>query len=337
MEKTEKGKLSVKDIARLAGVSVATVSRIINRNGRFSKETEKKVLEVIRRCDYHPNQIARSLRIQKNPVVGILVPDVTNEFFARITLEIQQQLLHRGYVSIVCNTMERPEVEQEHVDILRGQQVSGVICISGTSLKNSDFAIPAIYIDRRPSLYQNNEVFIESNNLQGGYIATNKLIADKCRKIALIGFDDNVSPHYSRLDGYRRALSGAGLEYVPGLVHFFKTVSMDIAYHYTRELLRRNPDIDGIFYTSDIYALGGMRAILEMGISIPDAIRIVGFDDISAGQYVRPALTTVHQDIGIFGTLSTDMIISMINEEPVICNHYQIPVQLIERETTLRT
>lgn len=124
-------RISIKDIADMAGVSIATVSRVINQNGRYSKETEECVKKIMEEYDFHPNQLARGLRVSTVKVIGILIPDITNEFFANITLELQNLLMEYGYLTLICSNNENTRLENEQMDMLLGQRVSGIIYVGG--------------------------------------------------------------------------------------------------------------------------------------------------------------------------------------------------------------
>lgn len=330
-------KISLQDIANMAGVSIATVSRVINQNGRFSKETEKRVKEIIKKYDYRPNQMARSLRVKKGKVVGIIVPDVTNEFFARMALELQLQLLKHDYVAIICNTNESRDIELTHLSMLKSQLVSGLIYITHDVIEEkSALNVPTIFIDRQPITtgLNNGHVFIESENIQGGFLAVNHLIERGCTKIAIVYLRGSISSHLSRYDGYKKALSSAGIHYDEDLVIPTDIVSFDNGYNITRQLLDEHTNIDGIFFTADILAQGALRAISEKGINVPEEIKIVGFDDISASTFSSPPLTTIHQSVDKIADLAVEKLISMMSEKKSDRFVFKVPVRLIIRGST---
>lgn len=331
--------ISIKDIAQMAGVSVATVSRVINQNGRFSKETEERVLKIIGEYNYKPNQVARSLRVNKANVVGIIVPDITNEFFALLSLAIQQQLMKSGFAALICNTNENKEIEKSHLSILKSLQISGLIYISNQTYTHSGENIPIVYIDRRP--YKSDisvsdmQIYIQSNNMDGGYLAARKLISCGCKKPAIIRYRNDISTHNYRLNGFRMAMEEACIPLRPDSIITIDKVSMYEGAAATKLLLNHSPDIDSIFYTSDILAIGGLKAIHEMGYTCPDDIQIIGFDNISIDEHTIPPLTSVKQDIQKIASLTSDVMIGCIRGEPVENTNIIIPVELIERGSTL--
>ena len=158
----EKAK-SIKEIAKLAGVSTATVSRVINQNGRFSRETEERVRRVIRENDYIPNMSAKGLRTSRTRVVGIIVPDITNPHFANLVLHLEMDLFRRGYSCLICNTNESEELESKHIQSLTAQNVSGIVLISGMRNYEELGDLPVVYVDRPSNSQDKEEVMIESD------------------------------------------------------------------------------------------------------------------------------------------------------------------------------
>lgn len=174
-------KTSIKDIAKLSGVSVATVSRVINNNGRFSEETRKKILDVIEETGYQMNFSAKSLRMNKSFSVGILVPDISNYFFSDVVQKIEEELFELGYSTIICNTGRNIEKETAYLNMLRSKLVDGIIVISGVDEFVFHYDdIPYICIDREP-LKKEKTIVISSNHYQGAFEATESLINNGCK------------------------------------------------------------------------------------------------------------------------------------------------------------
>ena len=179
-------KISIKEIAELSGVSVATVSRVINNNGRFSEETRKKVLDIIEKYDYTTNMAAKSLRVSKSNTIGVIVPDINNLFFAELVLEIEKFFFKHGYSVFICNTGQNEVKEKEYFKSLDSKLVDGIICIS------SNFVNPSQILKRNiPVVYLNNtdmkEYYcVECNHYDGGFRATEELIKKGCKRIVLL-------------------------------------------------------------------------------------------------------------------------------------------------------
>lgn len=333
----ENKKISVKDIARMAGTSVATVSRVINQNGRFSKETEQRVREIIEKYDYKPNQLARGLRISHARAVGLMVPDITNEFFARITREVQKNLLMHNYVTLICNSNEDVKEAKDQIEMFMSYKVSGIIYIGGENIIESQ-NIPTLYIDRDPRDIQiklsEEHAMIECDNIQGGYLAGRELLQKGVRNPRVVGYNVNLSTIRKRIDGFRKAFEDAEIALSENLFIDVKEVSMQEGARVTKEILEDADGADGIFFTSDVLAIGGIEYLKKAGVKIPQEMKIVGFDDISAGQIIDPNLTTIHQPIEKFGELAADVILSMIEKKEMETNKYRIPVELVVRQTT---
>ncbi len=334
---TETDKISIKDIADMAGVSIATVSRIINENGRYSVETEARVRKIMNEYDYQPNLVARGLRTKKVNTIGIIIPDITNEFFAKISLELQMGLFREGFASIICNTNEVGVIENQYIKMLNAQQVSGVIYISGNYEEERELlTIPAVYIDRKPrgGKTKTQSVIIESDNRQGGYLATKCLIDSNAKQIACISLASKVSTHEDRVDGCKMALQEFGL---PCSEQYFATVSkttISEACQAVDSLLVKNSKIDGIFCTSDAIAAGVMKYLETKRVKVPLEMRIVGYDDTALSQSTRIPITTIRQPIEKMGHLGVENILAMIAQEKIVRKEYKLPVTLVERKTT---
>jgi len=333
----DKKRITLKEIAELAGVSTATVSRVINKNGRFSKETEQRVLEIINKFNYSPNQLASSLRKNKGNIVGIILPDITNEFFAEIALKIQLYLLKQNYLAIICNTNESEDIEKAYLLMLNARLVAGLIYITHDSTElNFSPTTPTIYIDRKPfqkDLHK-HYIFIESENLQGGYLATNHLIERNCKKIAIISLGGNRSSHMNRYYGYKKAVIEAGFPEDENLVTFVDAANYEEGYRATHSIVENNPNLDAIFYTTDILALGALRSLQEKGLRVPEDIKVVGFDDIHACSYSVPPLTTVQQSIEDIAVLAVENLMSIVKGNEVDNRIITYPVKLIKRKST---
>lgn len=334
----KKKRISIREISEKTGVSVATVSRVINNNGRFSKETEERVRKVIDECGYHPNQLARSLRTNHMQVIGIIVPDITNEFFAKIALEIQEKLLKYNFGAIICNTNEDLQIELKHITLLRAQQVSGIIYISGETVNDRQtLDAPTVYIDREPRFTSTvkDYVLIQSDNINGGYIATKHMINQGSKYLAMIGYKPSISSHASRIEGYRSALHDFKLEMRPQKLVYADKNSVESGLTATRLLFESEGMVDGIFCTTDILAYGAMQYIKqERGLNTPNQVRVVGYDDLTFSSLEAISLTSIRQSISEFAELSTSMLIRMIDGENLKQKTYILPVELRQRKTT---
>jgi LacI family transcriptional regulator len=331
-------KLTIKKIAELSGVSVATVSRVINQNGRFSAETEARVKQVIEENRYIPNVVAKGLRTNHTKVVGVIVPDILNYHFASLVLEIEKELFAHSYSTVICNTNESAKLEQKHIDTLVAQQVSGIIIISGTQYYKTNASIPIIYADRRPinPSDDKNTIIIESDNEAGGYQATMKLIENGCKEVAILQALRTDYNQKARNDGYRRALKEAGREFKEEYVINLDEVSIDAAKEMMIKLGENGIRFDGLICNTDDLAIGAMMGLKECGLKIPEDVMVTGFDDTVLASVYEPKLSSVHQFVNKMAEQATDLMLDLINQNSIEKKHIVIPVQFVERESTMQ-
>lgn len=331
-----KKKLSIKDISAMSGVSIATVSRIINKNGRYSKETEERVRAIIEENHYVPNMVAKGLRINRMNNIGIIVPDITNEFFVRLVHEIETTLFDCNYSSFICNTNEEADVEFKHLNMLRTQNVSGIIYISGTN--NAEYRelldIPTVFIDRAPSDSQGKYVVIESDNKQGGLLATTRLLEKGCRNILMLTDYRRLSSQQERIFGYEEAHRQMNVPICEDNIIDLEQISFRCAYDTVSRFLEQGRPFDGIFASTDWLAMGAYVALSEKKIRVPQQVKIVGFDDISISEYNAKPITTIHQQVDIIGQTAVRSLLNLIQNKPIGIRKHVVPVYLVERKTT---
>lgn len=327
-------RVSIIDVAKKAGVSIATVSRVINRNGGYSRETEERVRKTIEECGFTPNVNAIGLRTNRSNSLGVIVPDITNEFFAKIIRELDSFLLKHRYSLLVCNSNEDYMLENMHIKGLAEKHVDGIIYISGQNeikKMNEIKNLPVVYIDRAPC---NAEVLILSDNEMGGYLAGRELILKGCRRSLFLRDIRYASTIRSRKDGYIRALQESGIQYSEEL-----EMSCFPEYGEARSVMERllrekGCFFDGIFATNDMMALACVNVLTENGIKIPDEVKVVGFDNISLTQFTSPQITTIAQDTKELALRAGETILKMIDNEEIQEKKTIIPVRLITRGTT---
>lgn len=328
--------ISMTDISRMAGVSVATVSRVINQNGRYSAETERRVRDIIEKYHYTPNMAAKGLKTRRTNFVGILVPDITNDFFGWIVREIQNGLRIHGYMALVCNTGEDEEIERQYLSMLGAVNPSGMILISGN---NSELGkglkhLPAIYIDRAPMTGAGDVTVIESDNYGGAKLAVQELYEKGCRRIACIRSARVISTHSSRYSGYRDQLELYGLSAQNELDFRVDEISFVAARQAMDQFLDSGKRFDGIFCTSDWLALGVVAAMKDHGLKVPEDVKVVGFDDISVASLSTTPLTTIRQKTDVLGRMAAEEIVKMMQGSPDRKHRILVDVSLIRRGTT---
>lgn len=288
---------TMKDVAERSGVSVTTVSHVVNGTRYVSEEVRLRVERVMEEIGYRPNVLARGLRRGEATLLGLVVPDATNPYFAEIARAVADACSERGYAVIVCNSDGRRDREKEAVEVLAANRVGGIFLVN-VGVTERDAAlfegldIPMVMLDREiPGIAVDS---IQIDNAHGGRQATEHLLALGHRRIACIAGPSQVSPSADRVTGYRQALEASGVAFDPGLVErgdFTPSSGYDCA----RSLMARKKRPTAIFACNDLMAFGAITALAESGLSVPGDVSVVGFDDIALAAYFNPPLTTVAQ------------------------------------------
>lgn len=326
-------KISMVEIAKLSGVSIATVSRVLNKNGRYSAETEKRVMKVVEEYNYQINQNAKGLRTNKTQSIGMIVPDITNEFFGKIIRSVENSILPYDYTVVVCDSNENSQLEKKYIADLAAKNVDGIILISTELDVKSiyqEYKIPTVYIDRRP---ENAGTLIVSDNERGGYLAAEELIQKGCKKIVHLRDQNIYSTVRHRYKGFHKAHSDYHIPVDEDLVIQIP-VSHDEAYKVIQQLIANKKSFDGIFCENDQVALGALHAVRDAGLSVPEDVKIVGFDDTSFASLCSPSLTSIHQDTEGLGKCAVERLMKLMQEDGTTNDVCVLPVELVRRATT---
>lgn len=310
-------KITIKEIAKEAGVSIATVSMILNNKDKnITNATRMRVLEVVKKYNYIPNAMAGSLVTQKTHIVGLILPDITNPFFPGIARGAEDKANESGYSIIFCNTDDKLEVEEKYIETLTKKMADGIIIAhSSNSVKMSEILerckVPIILIDR--DFYsQNIRGKVLVNNLEGAYKGVSYLIKKGYKKIAYLSGSLKTRTAKDRLDGYKTALNDNSMEYDERLVKFGE-YKIDWGRNGVKELLCEKKRFDAIFCGNDLIAIGTMKELKEKGFNIPSDIGVMGFDDIYIAGLVEPALTTIRQPNYNMGYKAMELLLENIN------------------------
>ena len=328
---------SIKDVAKLAGVSIATVSRVLNKKGKYSKKTEEKVLKVVDDIGYQVNYNAKSLRTKISHTIGILVPDISNYFFANLVQEIEKSLFENSYSTIICNTDRSLKKEKTYLQILENKNIDALIAISGNIEKGFEFSsknkkIPYICIDREPANLEDT-IYISSDHFMGAYQATSHLLRTGCKQLAFLGPEKMSSSSKRRFDGYLKALEDNKIDFNEKKNHINISPNEDLKQQ-VELFLDKNPNTDGIFAINDKLAIELIQILKVKNIKVPQEISIIGFDDIPACQYTSPKLTSIKQDIKTIAEETVKNIINYIKNPDQEKKTILVPTQLIIREST---
>lgn len=322
-------------VAQKANVAISTVSRVLNSSGYVSETTKARVLAATTELGYRQNRIARSLRSRQSNFVGLLLPDVDNEFFSSLARVVEQTVHQHGFSLFLCNTMENQEVERRYIESLLDSQVMGIILVSaglksGPGMLGEDF--PVVLVDRvEPDLGPSNRIIIECDNEKGGRLAAEGLIKRAARRFVFLGDRRNMYAMRNREKGFAEALRANGIsasDYHRDAI----PVSSRLAREKVREIYSEFP-FDGIFCGTDTIALGAMRGLADIGLSMPSEVQLIGFDGIRLGEFTIPSMSTIRQDIGRMGRIAGESIIRMVrgdqSGETII-----LPVEFLARGTT---
>lgn len=326
---------TIKHVAREAGVSVATVSRVMNNSPNVTDKTRHRVLDIASRLGYAPHGAARSLITRKTNTLGVLLPDLYGEFFSEVIRGIDQAARAHGYHIVVSGFhADRGTIEA----VLRGMRGR----VDGLILMVPDIrveALPAL-ADRFPLVLLNgagaNGRYDSINvaNYQGAYAMTQHLLARGHRRIAVIRGSDRNYDAAERLRGYHAALTDAGLTPEPAL-EVMGDFTEESGHHAVRELLRHRPPPTAIFAFNDAMAIGALSALRDAGLTVPQQMAVVGFDDIPMGRYLEPPLTSVHVDLNALGELATTRLLAALQHpgrtEP---RREVLPTTLVVRQSS---
>lgn len=327
---------TIKDVALKAGVTPSTVSRLLN-NGYVKKETKERIWTAIKELNYTPSSKALSLRYGLTRTIGCITPHIDTPYSGGIVDGIESTLIEHGFNLLLLQARAPlPDEEMFYTKLLREQKVDGIILVSPRDISINDLqaiqsdALPCILIEGDPDTHL---ACIVPNNYRGGYLATKHLIEHGHYRIAHITGPEHWRPCQERLRGYRDALDEAGIHFDPKLV-IAGNLTIEQSYTLTTELLKSSPLPTALFAINDYTAIGAMKAIHDASMKIPDDISVIGFDNILVSGYLRPALTTIANPVYQMGELAAQRLIQMIETKTIDNTFMELPVKLIEREST---
>ena len=303
---------SIKDVAKIADVSTATVSRVLANHPRIKEETRQRVLDAVEQLNYRPNLIARSLRVQKSAKIGLVVSDIRNPFFTAIGRAVEDAAYEKGYSVLMCNTDENPQKEEMYLNLMQDENVAGVIFSPtrqfSARFKSRSSNIPYVIIDR---FVENKHVdMVLLDNVIAAYELTTHLIENGYQKIAgLFGDASTTAPERSR--GFTKALKDHGLSPVATY-----TIAPRIkqGYDTTIALLNQTYRPDAIFTSNSMLTAGALQAIRDSKLNVPTDVALVGFDETTWGAMVEPPITLIAQPTEEIGRTATELLFQRIEE-----------------------
>ncbi|MHB1394480.1 MAG: LacI family DNA-binding transcriptional regulator [Clostridia bacterium] len=329
---------TIRDVAKLSGVSVATVSRVMNDSSAVAPKTRAKVLDAIKELNYQPNLLGRDLRRSETKRILVLLPTISNSFYSNIVKGIEDVAHRNDYTTMLCNTDSDSNRENVYLEMLRNRLSDGLI-LMGPEISRKELEIlgkdfPVVqcceYIEGA------NVSHISIDNFKASVKAVNHLINAGHKRIGLICCKNRFISTSQRIEGYRNALESAGLEYDPGLVQYVNDYEFKSGLRAMEQLLKMPNQPTAIFALSDTVAIGAIRRIMENELRVPEDIAVVGFDDISFASMFNPALTTIAQPKYDLGCAAMELLLKQMNGEVIEPQSLYLEHELIIRESTIK-
>ena len=328
--------VSIADVALEAGVSVATVSRVINHKGNVSQETMRRVEEAIQKLSYEPNILARNFRKSESRVMLILAPNITNPYYSQILTGIGFSARRLGYSFMICTTGGDSDQERDFLDMLAKKRADGAIMLAtGMSRDDIEHYAAKYPIVQCSEYYPDTSVaHVAIDNYRSAYQVVEYLLSLGHRRIATISSINNYPSTRLRLAGYRDALIAAGLQPDDALVRYGSfDYSFSSGLAAAQSLLLQSDRPTAIFCISDMLALGAINGAQNMGLKVPSDVSVVGFDDVAHATMFRPHITTMAQPCYEIGQRATELLCRLMRCEPCPCQGVMLESQLVVRDS----
>lgn len=317
---------TIRDVAELAGVSVATVSRALNNSGYVSESAREKVESAVKALNFYPNEVARSLFQKKSKLIGLLLPDITNPFFPAIAKGVEDCVTERGYSLLLGNVEGDPEKQEKYLRIFEQNNIAGVIsAVQGNPINLKK--MPFVSLDR---INEHQKYVVHSDDFLGGQLAAQAIIDGKAKKVVIMAGPENVSASKLRLAGNKDILDKHAIPY-----EVFQTASfhLDLAEETAQALFNELSDFDSVIASNDIYGFAVITEAHRRGIKIPEDLQVIGYDDIPFSKMMTPRLTTISQPAYDIGYKGAELLCNVMERDFVTEKRTQLPVTLIIRET----
>lgn len=325
---------NIQQVAKQAGVSVATVSRVLNGKDKVSSKTKQKVEEAIQYLNYEPSMLGRNLRNSESRIVLILIPSISNPFYFEIIKGIENMALSQNYSILLCETDSKPEKEEIYFDLVRKKMADGIISMD-----------PAVNVETLKELAENHAIiqcseygggigipYVTIDSEEASYRAVKHLIQIGHRKIALMNSDEKFLYARERRMGYERALQEHGIPLNGEYIFYTQELGFEQGQQTMKKILQLQDRPTAVFAVSDLLAIGALKEINAAGLHVPGDVAVVGFDKIDFSNMTNPALTTVAQPMYKMGTVAAGMLIEKIQGktvDSVVLGH-----ELVIREST---
>ena len=330
---SQQSSVTIKTVAAEAGVSIATVSRVLTGADAVGKKVQERVLQAVRKLDYSPNRLARGLRAGQRKVIGVIIPDLQNPFLTGVVHGIESVLYKAGYTLVLGHSDGLAERESAHISILRGEGAAGLIMVpdngSGANYESLiSRKIPVVAVDRVPRGIKVD--LVSTNHREGAREAINHLISHGYKEIALINGPHSFSVGQERFMGYQEALKNAGIHFRDAFV-----IESDFrqagGYKAMKQLLNLSRQPRAVMVGNNLMTLGALQALHESGVRVPEEVAIVGFDDMPWASSLRPPLTAVAQPVEELGQAAANMLLERLNNPNQLVRQIILPPHLVVR------
>lgn len=327
---------TIKDVARIAGVSTTTVSHVINKTRFVAEATQERVMAAVTELNYAPSAVARSLKCNTTNTIGMLVTQSTNPFFAEVVEGVESYCYRQGYTLILCNTGGLVEKQRDYIRMLAGKRVDGLLVMCSDLddelriMLDGHPDIPKVVMDWGPETSKADKII--DNSEEGGYLATRYLINNGHTDIACLSGHFEKMACKERISGCKRALAEAGLT-LPDDWLLEGNFECDTAVIAADKILAMDKKPSAVFCFNDIMALGLMSRLQEKGMKIPEDISIIGYDNIDLSAYFSPPLTTIHQPKRRVGKTAVEILLERIKDKDHAKQVFEMFPELVERST----
>lgn len=331
--------ITIKEIAKLAGVSITTVSRVINNKKEgVSENKRKEIQQIIAEHNYQPNNIARSLVANSTKTIGLVVPDITNPFFPEMTRGVEDIFVANGYTLLLCSSDGNAQKEIHCLEILKEKRVDGAIftVCNPDNQKLVDLAlesdIPLVFTDE--PYFSDILPGVFSNDYEGGYKAAKFLIDNRHCNIACFAGSKKRASVQQRVSGYKAALNDAHIPINDQNI-FYGNYDIDTGYRLMQSLMDSSNNVTAVFATNDLIAYGIYQAATDRGLKIPEDISVIGFDDLIISKFLTPALTTVRVDAYKMGAMAAQLLLKKLKHKPIPDTALWMKPEVISRNSVL--
>jgi LacI family transcriptional regulator len=328
----------ISDVAKQAGVSPSTVSYVLNNSRFVSDETRAKVLEAVQMLNYRPSALARSLRKGETQNIGLILPQISNPYFAELGEVMEKTAFELGYNLLLCNSHDDIKIEQRYIDVLLEKQVDGIVYFAAQNDPENLQALldkypnyPIVIVDRVIPFPQLD--LVVADNVLGASMAVEHLIEMGHQRIACISGPTRFTASNERITGYCKALEKAGITIYPELISYCDG-SPESAKLLTQKIIKMKLPPSAVFSTTDITAIGVLRALSEAGLKVPDDMAVIGYDEIHLGSYLCPSLSTIAQPKKEISQIAIKFLIERIGDKSLPKRTCLLPPKLIIREST---